>query len=310
MQVQQEQIRLSNNCLIKNEDKMFKKKIENYNYKIEYKMLYFLNPKLDTINNYYEVLDIYKNNSSYTSEQGKWFKKIKNVYDYLLKNELNIENILYYSALEFETSVNYVIKQKIIEKYLKLSIKDITFVATWLLKRFIGDKPLAENSDVLGILIFNAIIKKHDYIPIIFTKDYIMFLKQVINKKISTSSLKDILSIYEDLSIKYNKRYKKISKEDLIKIIKGSKEYLINNFDIKKVWLYGSFVRGEETEYSDIDLYVEFSKDKTEYEIEQVQNYFVLILGRSVDMLIEHRIYKNISNNAIKEREIIFDDCK
>lgn len=289
---------------------MFKKKIENYNYKIEYKMLYFLNPKLDTTNNYYEVLDIYKNNSSYTSEQGKWFKKIKNVYDYLLKNELDIENILYYSALEFETSVNYVIKQKIIEKYLKLSIKDITFVATWLLKRFIGDKPLAENSDVLGILIFNAIIKKHDYIPIIFTKDYIMFLKQVINKKISTSSLKDILSIYEDLSIKYNKRYKKISKEDLIKIIKGSKEYLINNFDIKKVWLYGSFVRGEETEYSDIDLYVEFSKDKTEYEIEQVQNYFVLILGRSVDMLIEHRIYKNISNNAIKEREIIFDDCK
>lgn len=289
---------------------MFKKKIENYNYKIEYKMLYFLNPKLDTTNNYYEVLDIYKNNSSYTSEQGKWFKKIKNVYDYLLKNELNIENILYYSALEFETSVNYVIKQKIIEKYLKLSIKDITFVATWLLKRFIGDKPLAENSDVLGILIFNAIIKKHDYIPIIFTKDYIMFLKQLINKKISTSSLKDILSIYEDLSIKYNKRYKKISKEDLIKIIKGSKEYLINNFDIKKVWLYGSFVRGEETEYSDIDLYVEFSKDKTEYEIEQVQNYFVLILGRSVDMLIEHRIYKNISNNAIKEREIIFDDCK
>lgn len=289
---------------------MFKKKIENYNYKIEYKMLYFLNPKLDTTNNYYEVLDIYKNNSSYTSEQGKWFKKIKNVYDYLLKNELDIENILYYSALEFETSVNYVIKQKIIEKYLKLSIKDITFVATWLLKRFIGDKPLAENSDVLGILIFNAIIKKHDYIPIIFTKDYIMFLKQLINKKISTSSLKDILSIYEDLSIKYNKRYKKISKEDLIKIIKGSKEYLINNFDIKKVWLYGSFVRGEETEYSDIDLYVEFSKDKTEYEIEQVQNYFVLILGRSVDMLIEHRIYKNISNNAIKEREIIFDDCK
>lgn len=289
---------------------MFKKKIENYNYKIEYKMLYFLNPKLDTTNNYYEVLDIYKNNSSYTSEQGKWFKKIKNVYDYLLKNELNIENILYYSALEFETSVNYVIKQKIIEKYLKLSIKDITFVATWLLKRFIGDKPLAENSDVLGILIFNAIIKKHDYIPIIFTKDYIMFLKQVINKKISTSSLKDILSIYEDLSIKYNKKYKKISKEDLIKIIKGSKEYLINNFDIKKVWLYGSFVRGEATEYSDIDLYVEFSKDKTEYEIEQVQNYFVLILGRSVDMLIEHRIYKNISNNAIKEREIIFDDCK
>lgn len=289
---------------------MFKKKIENYNYKIEYKMLYFLNPKLDTTNNYYEVLDIYKNNSSYTSEQGKWFKKIKNVYDYLLKNELDIENILYYSALEFETSVNYVIKQKIIAKYLKLSIKDITFVATWLLKRFIGDKPLTENSDVLGILIFNAIIKKHDYIPIIFTKDYIMFLKQVINKKISTSSLKDILSIYEDLSIKYNKRYKKISKEDLIKIIKGSKEYLINNFDIKKVWLYGSFVRGEETEYSDIDLYVEFSKDKTEYEIEQVQNYFVLILGRSVDMLIEHRIYKNISNNAIKEREIIFDDCK
>lgn len=289
---------------------MFKKKIENYNYKIEYKMLYFLNPKLDTTNNYYEVLDIYKNNSSYTSEQGKWFKKIKNVYDYLLKNELDIENILYYSALEFETSVNYVIKQKIIEKYLKLSIKDITFVATWLLKRFIGDKPLAENSDVLGILIFNAIIKKHDYIPIIFTKDYIMFLKQVINKKISTSSLKDILSIYEDLSIKYNKKYKKISKEDLIKIIKGSKEYLINNFDIKKVWLYGSFVRGEATEYSDIDLYVEFSKDKTEYEIEQVQNYFVLILGRSVDMLIEHRIYKNISNNAIKEREIIFDDCK
>lgn len=73
---------------------MFRKIKDFYNPKIDYKMLYFLNPKLDTTKNYYETKSIYQKNTNYISEQGKWFKKLKNVYEYLLLSDLDIAKIL------------------------------------------------------------------------------------------------------------------------------------------------------------------------------------------------------------------------
>ena len=34
------------------------------------------------------------------------------------------------------------------------------------------------------------------------------------------------------------------------------------------------------------------------------------MLKRDIDMLVENKEYKNFSNNALKEREVIFDDSK
>lgn len=139
---------------------MFRKIRDFYNTKIDYKMLYFLNPKLDTTKNYYETKSIYQKNANYVSEQGKWFKKLKNVYEYLLLNDLDFEKILNYSVKEFETDVNENAKLKILNNFKNIKNNDIIYLATCFLREIIFKKTLNKYSDELAILIFNAIIKK------------------------------------------------------------------------------------------------------------------------------------------------------
>jgi len=52
-----------------------------------------------------------------------------------------------------------------------------------------------------------------------------------------------------------------MTKEDIKKIIKKHKE-IINKYRVKSIALFGSYVRNEQKENSDIDLLVEF-KEKT-----------------------------------------------
>ena len=44
--------------------------------------------------------------------------------------------------------------------------------------------------------------------------------------------------------------------------------------------------------------------------IKQVKKYLTIVLGRTVDLLIDNYTYINYSDNALKEREVIFDDSK
>lgn len=289
---------------------MFRKINDFYNPKIDFKMIYFLNPKVDIKNNYYETRDVYMKNCNFVSEQGMWIKRLKKVYDYLFNNQLNIHEVFLIAAKEFDTKINKEKVDDIVKQYLNINHSDSIYLATWLLKTIIYESPLLNFSDELAILFFNSILKKNSYIPMIFLKDYRLFLKKLIFKKITISSLINVLSIYEDISIKYDNKYKLISKEQVVQIIKANKENLINNLDVTKVWIYGSFVREEANEFSDVDLYVKFSKKKSCEEIDEVQKFFENILERHVDMLIENEDYLNFSSNALKEREVIFDDCK
>ena len=155
-----------------------------------------------------------------------------------------------------------------------------------------------------------SIVPKTGFIPIIFVNDYRAFIKRIIYKKITICSLKDVLASYEDLSIKYDKKYDPLSKDDIIQIIENKKKLLKQKYDVKKIWLYGSFVRNEANEFSDIDLYVDFFNNKTDEELIEIQEYFKKLLKRDIDMLVENKEYKNFSNNALNEREVIFDDSE
>lgn len=289
---------------------MFIKIKDFYNPKIDYKMLYFLNPKLDTTINYYETKRIYKSDIDYESEQGKWFKKLKKFYDFLLANELDINKILNYSSNIFNTIMYKSVVDKIHEEYLNIKNRESTYVATWFLIKIISKEPLKSYSEELAILIFNSIIKKGGYIPFIFKRNYIMYIKKIINLNSNTNYVKEILSIHNNLSTLYNRKYKNATKKDIIEIIENNKNFIRENLNIKKVWIFGSFVRNEQNEFSDIDLYIEFINNKSEYKTKSVEKYFSELLGRAVDILVEGKEYKNFSDNAINEREVILDDSE
>lgn len=289
---------------------MIRKYQDNYNPKIDFKMIYFLNPKLDSMKNYYEIVDIYFKSASYVSEQGKWFEKVKKLFFLILESkEINLE-ILTSCANILEADINETNVSLIFEKINLVKKKNRLYQATWFLNEIINHPPISKYSEIIAILIFNSILKKSGYIPIIFLNSNIEFLKGMIESKITISSLIDFFFLYEDLSMKYEKKYPPLKKDEVITIIKAHQKTLTKKYLIKKIWLYGSFVRNEENDYSDIDLFIDFYQKLEEDQLLEVKKYLEMLFMRNVDMTLECNVKKDTITNGLIEREVILDDCK
>ncbi|MEW6196027.1 MAG: nucleotidyltransferase family protein [Bacteroidota bacterium] len=90
----------------------------------------------------------------------------------------------------------------------------------------------------------------------------------------------------------------KIDKEHIIEFLKGKKEYLQEKYGVTSISLFGSYARGEETEESDIDFFVEMQPDffKRCELIEYLEKQF----GHKVDVVRKH---SNIRKRFLEELE-------
>lgn len=81
-----------------------------------------------------------------------------------------------------------------------------------------------------------------------------------------------------------------------------------NYKNINKVILFGSYARGEEDEYSDIDLYVYDSPDFVRLQTIGFMSEIKEKLNKNVDLFIEKNIDKNSTfyNNIKNEGIIIY----
>ena len=61
---------------------------------------------------------------------------------------------------------------------------------------------------------------------------------------------------------KSNQRIYKVDKEQVIEVVKRYSEVIQNIFSVKKVVLYGSYSRGDQKEWSDIDVAVFLNERK------------------------------------------------
>jgi hypothetical protein len=78
----------------------------------------------------------------------------------------------------------------------------------------------------------------------------------------------------------------KLTKEDIIKFLSDNKALLKDHFDVTDIALFGSFARGEETEESDVDLYVEMPADF--FKRIRLMEFLEKIFKRKVDILRKH----------------------
>ncbi|MHA1521772.1 MAG: nucleotidyltransferase family protein [Promethearchaeota archaeon] len=78
-----------------------------------------------------------------------------------------------------------------------------------------------------------------------------------------------------------------ISKSQIIKILRTHNEMLSKTYNVKKIGLFGSFVKNFETESSDIDLLVDFTKPITIFEFIDLEDFLTQKMGRKVDLVSE-----------------------
>ncbi len=72
--------------------------------------------------------------------------------------------------------------------------------------------------------------------------------------------------------------------EEIKKILREHKEELKRKFGVKEIGIFGSYVRNEQTEVSDIDILVDFEKP-IGWEIVDLKEYLEKILGINVDLV-------------------------
>lgn len=79
---------------------------------------------------------------------------------------------------------------------------------------------------------------------------------------------------------------------------------------VKRAWLFGSFSRGEERPESDIDLLVQYDREKTPvglFTIVRIQQQLQDILGRHIDLVEEGTLMPFAQESAGQDKILIYE---
>ena len=75
------------------------------------------------------------------------------------------------------------------------------------------------------------------------------------------------------------------SKEDILRILKAELTYLKERFRVRRVGLFGSYARGEQTPGSDLDILVELEPPMGFFGFIDLEDYLSERLGSKVDLV-------------------------
>jgi len=80
---------------------------------------------------------------------------------------------------------------------------------------------------------------------------------------------------------------------------------LQEEYHVSYIGLFGSYVRGEHTAQSDLDVLVEFSKTPTIFRFVHLENHLSESLGIKVDLVMKDALKPNIGKYILNEVEAI-----
>ena len=88
--------------------------------------------------------------------------------------------------------------------------------------------------------------------------------------------------------------------EEIKGIIKQNKHELEEKFKVKSIGIFGSYVRGEQNEESDVDIIVEFS-EPVGFLFFHLANFLEKILDANVDLITPYAIKPNRQKYIMKD---------
>lgn len=91
--------------------------------------------------------------------------------------------------------------------------------------------------------------------------------------------------------------------EKITQILKMHKSELKKKYRIKEIGVFGSYIRGEDKQGSDLDVLVEFEKDARTGLLEfiNLENYLSEVLGVKVDLVEKSALKPRIGKHILKE---------
>lgn len=83
--------------------------------------------------------------------------------------------------------------------------------------------------------------------------------------------------------------------------LKENKPFLSNKFKVKEIGIFGSYLRGEAKDNSDMDILIEFNKTVGLLEFISLENHLSDILGIKVDLVMKSALKPRIGKHILAE---------
>ena len=92
---------------------------------------------------------------------------------------------------------------------------------------------------------------------------------------------------------------------DIKEVIEKHKRELKEKYGVKEIGIFGSVVRGEEKEESDVDILVEFEKPIGFFKFLELEEYLSNLIGRKVDLVSKKSLRPHIGKYILEEVIIV-----
>lgn len=97
-----------------------------------------------------------------------------------------------------------------------------------------------------------------------------------------------------------------ITLEKIKEVVTEEKDILAKKYNVARIGVFGSVVRGEDTDKSDIDLLVDFSEPIDLIELVGLENYLSEKLGKKVEIATRKYLSPYIKDNILSEEQTVY----
>ncbi|MCD6093212.1 MAG: nucleotidyltransferase family protein [Candidatus Omnitrophica bacterium] len=90
------------------------------------------------------------------------------------------------------------------------------------------------------------------------------------------------------------------TRKEIEETLKRYKPFLKEKFKVKEIGIFGSYLRGEESEKSDVDVLVEFYTP-IGWEFIDLKEFLEQILGKEVDLVTRRALKSQLKHKILEE---------
>ncbi len=93
----------------------------------------------------------------------------------------------------------------------------------------------------------------------------------------------------------------KVNLNKIKEILLAQKNFLKSSFNVRKLGVFGSVVRAENTKDSDVDILVELSKPIGMFKFIELEEYLTNLIGIKVDLVTKKALKPSLKNTILQE---------